>query len=288
MLSISNPFIQLYYELDIYLNWPAMNTEKLQSDYRRNGVAFLPDAFDPNTLNMAEAAWDWSMSHPGPYASLLLENSVIPVKSAEAAREIITNEPGFFYQDISAPNTLEAYRDLITSGPVTNLLKCLFATPDDKEPDVWFLGEQVFLKEGGEQLRTGWHQDISDIRAEGLDLAVLWITFDAVDKVGALEMVQGSHLGPVYSSIYQNYRAEPIPDIEPHREDFDIVSFACTPGDLVIFHPGVLHGGGATSTGQRRRTLALRFFGPDCRVASDSKRASAGQPFRHPRFFKVI
>ena len=35
------------------------------------------------------------------------------------------------------------------------------------------------------------------------------------------------------------------------------------PGDLIFFHLGVLHGGAGTAPGMRRRTVSLRFLGPD-------------------------
>jgi hypothetical protein len=36
-----------------------------------------------------------------------------------------------------------------------------------------------------------------------------------------------------------------------------------TPGDVLIFHLGVLHGGAGTAHGLRRRTISMRFLGPD-------------------------
>src|SRR5206468_10107333 len=34
-------------------------------------------------------------------------------------------------------------------------------------------------------------------------------------------------------------------------------------GDVIVFHLGVLHGGAGTAPGLRRRTISLRFLGPD-------------------------
>ena len=36
----------------------------------------------------------------------------------------------------------------------------------------------------------------------------------------------------------------------------------------MVFHPAVLHGGAATDESFTRRTLSLRFFGDDARVAA--------------------
>ena len=76
-------------------------------------------------------------------------------------------------------------------------------------------------------------------------------------------MVRRSHRGPKYASVVGGFEGEPIPDVESHPEDFDIVSFATEPGDLVVFHMATLHGKGPTLPGQQRRTLALRYQGSD-------------------------
>jgi ectoine hydroxylase-related dioxygenase (phytanoyl-CoA dioxygenase family) len=55
----------------------------------------------------------------------------------------------------------------------------------------------------------------------------------------------------------------PLPDIEADRSAWDIVSWPIRPGDVVLAHPGVLHGGGATREGGRRRTLTVRCYGDD-------------------------
>jgi ectoine hydroxylase-related dioxygenase (phytanoyl-CoA dioxygenase family) len=76
------------------------------------------------------------------------------------------------------------------------------------------------------------------------------------------------------------------------------VAFPVEPGDLVIFHPKLLHGGAPTHPGQRRRTLTLRFFGADAvydpreggagpRVRGFHETMHAGAPFRHESFLKL-
>ena len=43
-----------------------------------------------------------------------------------------------------------------------------------------------------------------------------------------------------------------------------MLGFATSPSDVVAFHQAALHGGGSCLRGERRRTIALRFVGPDC------------------------
>jgi ectoine hydroxylase-related dioxygenase (phytanoyl-CoA dioxygenase family) len=55
-----------------------------------------------------------------------------------------------------------------------------------------------------------------------------------------------------------------VPDIDAHRDDYDLINWDMEPGDVLIFHPRVVHGsGGNASTTTRRRALATRWFGDD-------------------------
>jgi ectoine hydroxylase-related dioxygenase (phytanoyl-CoA dioxygenase family) len=144
--------------------------------------------------------------------------------------------------------------------------------------DVWLMYEQIWLKQGAATRRTPWHQDLPYLPAAGEDLAVMWINLDPVSRECSLEFVRGSHRGPLYNptafnpddpaaSLFDPREWPALPDIEAARADFDIVSWAVEPGDVVVFHPAILHGGAPTPAAGRRRTLSLRFFGEDARCA---------------------
>jgi ectoine hydroxylase-related dioxygenase (phytanoyl-CoA dioxygenase family) len=123
-------------------------------------------------------------------------------------------------------------------------------------------------------------------------------------------MYDGSRFDPKDDTapIYGDGSLPRLPNIEAERSRWDIVSWAVAPGDVLVFHPGVLHGGAPTHVGTRRRTLSLRFFGTDAvyalrpgmsasnRPADDPegsvfRRAAAalapGDALRHPGFPKV-
>jgi ectoine hydroxylase-related dioxygenase (phytanoyl-CoA dioxygenase family) len=140
--------------------------------------------------------------------------------------------------------------------------------------DVWYLGEQLFLKEGGQARRTPWHQDTSYLRMLGSQLVACWISLDPLPKSHCLEFVRGSHLGALYNGssfaahddtapLYKHSLLPRLPDIQAAREDWDIVAWDITPGDLIVFHLGTLHGGAGVEPGMRRRTVSLRFLGPN-------------------------
>ena len=276
-----------------------MNVEaikRLAGELRENGVVCVRNALDATSLALAQAAFDWSLAHPSP-----------------AANRYGGGE-GTFYQDLANPKAPTAYRELLEKSNAADIAAALWGSDD-----VWFMYEQVFLKEGGENRRTPWHQDSSYLPIDGSQIAVMWISFDPVAKNDSLEFVRGSHHGTMYDGsrfdpnddtapIYGDGSLPRLPNIEAERSRWDIVSWAVEPGDVIVFHPGVLHGGAATHRGTRRRTLSLRFFGVDARYAlrpgmsgkqrqvddpeaSVFARAAAalspGDPLRHPGFPKL-
>jgi ectoine hydroxylase-related dioxygenase (phytanoyl-CoA dioxygenase family) len=259
----------------------------LRETWARDGVVLLPRALDDAALADALAAYDWSLANPGPGASRFASHS-------EAT----------FYQDLYNPRCLEGYTAMLRASPLPALIADLWGAPQ-----IWFMYEQVFLKEGGEARRTPWHQDASYLTIAGEHLAVAWITFDAMDAAHSLEFVRGSHRGVLYNGsrfelgndtapLHPDAPMPRLPDIEANRGDFDIVSYPVEPGDVVLFHPALLHGGAPTHPGLRRRTLTLRFFGADAvyderpgpagpRVEGFHRGMKTGDPFRHPSFLDL-
>ena len=259
----------------------------LAETYARDGVVLIPGALDAKALAAAQGAYEWSLANPGPLASNIRQTT-----------------DATFYQDLYNPNCMTGYRAMLEASPIPAICADLWGVSD-----VWFMYEQVFLKEGGEARRTPWHQDSSYLAVAGEHLAVAWITFDACSREDSLEFVKGSHRGRLYNGsrfdldddtapTHPNSSLPRLPDIEATRKQWDIVAFPVEPGDLVVFHPKLLHGGAPTHPGQRRRTLTLRFFGADAvyepreggagpRVKGFHEAMTAGAPFRHESFLRL-
>jgi len=187
---------------------------------------------------------------------------------------------------------------------------------------VWYFAEEVFLKKNGKGGRTPWHQDTSYLPWDGMHWANALISFEPVPKLNALEMIRGSHRGIRYDGTDFKDPSDPtvplhggsalprLPDIEAQRKAdqnaYDIMSWATQPGDVLVMHPGMLHGGAPVDASFRdRHTLVLRFFGDDATFRplpshSDNLYTEAGilfvdqighlkegDPFRSP-FFKQL
>lgn len=226
--------------------------------YQRDGVTFVKNCLDADALKLVQAAYNWKLANPGPFAQWLYPDSGATFLQAGG-------------DSIDQPD----FNRMLRETPIAKMVADLFGSGD-----VWFIGEQLFLKEGGSPTavsrRTPWHQDSSYLPFEGDKIAVVWIPLDDVPQAAALEIVKGSHKGVTYNgSMFDKnddtaplYLGDPmprLPDIEGERERWekDIVSWASGPGDALIFHTAALHGGAASLPGMRRRSLTLRFVGDD-------------------------
>ena len=67
-----------------------------------------------------------------------------------------------------------------------------------------------------------------------------------------------------------------LPDIAAELGKWDIVSWPIEPGDIVLLHPDVLHGGGSTGENSQRRTLTVRCYGDDVVYAQLSCKGQPG------------
>ncbi len=271
----------------------------LQAAFKNDGVLCVHFALDEKALALAKDAYHWSLANPGP-----------------GAREVLAGAPGAFYQDHANPDAFSIYRPLLCETGLAQLVADIMGSKA-----LWLLYEQIWLKEGDEKRPTPWHQDLAYVPMTGDHIATLWLNLDPVAKEDSLEFVRKSHVGQLFNptafdaedasaAMFEPGLWPPLPDVESNRDAFDIVSWAIAPGDIVVFHPCILHGGAATRSGGRRRTMSLRFFGdhaycaarPETGVAEIDrlKRAESSDPieqlafaepgtlFRHPAFHRLV
>lgn len=225
----------------------SLSSAVVNETLARDGVVHLPGALDGSALAKVEEAFAFSLAHPSPKAV-----------------RFYPDEDATFFEDTGSHHV-----DLVRDVGIDDIVRGLWGVDD-----VWYMGEQLFLKEGGSSRRTPWHQDTSYLRMMGSQMVAVWVTLDPLPKEHCLEFVRGSHRGTLYNGsafaahddtapLYKQSRLPRLPDIQANRDQFDIVSFDLVPGDLIVFHLGMLHGGAGTTPELRRRTLSLRFLGPD-------------------------
>jgi hypothetical protein len=171
---------------------------------------------------------------------------------------------------------------------------------------IWIYDDQLLVKPPGTMERTAWHQDQGyDHIAGDKVCAIRMPAGRETPDMGLIQYLRGSHRsGKIYKVNYfisdataPGDAGEAIPSIEGHEDQFDIVTIAPEPGDVVVHHLRTLHGaGGNSSETQTRRAITFRYAGDDVRYyfrkfAPPAQRPSNLrdgdpldlEPIRHPR-----
>jgi ectoine hydroxylase-related dioxygenase (phytanoyl-CoA dioxygenase family) len=219
--------------------------------------------------------------------------------AAIAAPDVLSDDLGSLRVDQFPAARSPDLRSLIDDSPVAEIVGRALASP------VRFYMDQLFYKPQGHVLPTAWHQDTCYYNIAGHDLIRAWISPDPVPRNLSLEVVRGSHhWNATYSplagrdpetskraqAMLENARPDrpmlgadayedwtywsgvrdkslpEVPDIDAHRDSYDILGWDYEPGDVLLFHGNILHSAlGDVVSANPRRAHASLWAGPDVR-----------------------
>lgn len=221
-------------------------------EFLEHGVLLLKGALNDEWMSRVEEAFDSRL------------NDVISTEGQLSS--MYPDDEALVFNVLGNSIQIPIFRNLIERSPIADFAQDIFGNRD-----TWYWEDQLWLKQGGDARRTPWHQDTAYLPIVGNGLAVFWIPLESLPAANVLEVVRGSHRGPLYNAIifdpqdetkplYEEGVFPRMPDIQKAREDWDIFSADMDRGDILVFHPKCLHGGAPVSRGQRRRTMTFRFF----------------------------
>ena len=240
-------------------------TQEQIERYYLDGIYVAKGLLDAEQLAKARACYDWGCANPGPEATI-----VFPGTKHE------------HFNQLWVPGAWEAGIGSLVDN--VGLGEYCAALWDSKH--AWFFGDEYFHKSGGQVGNSPWHQDNSVIPSKGSHWVNFWISFERLPARNSLAVVRGSHRdsklynGAAYKNpdnptepLYPDSDLERLPDIDADLSRdpsaWDLVSFDCEPGDVIVFHPGAIHGGAPVdAVTPERHTLALRFFGDNAVYSS--------------------
>lgn len=321
-----------------------MNKQSLSEAFFRDGAVVIKNALDLDTMAQLRRVYDFALNNPTHPSPQMLPDAD-PTKAKHRQGGTVTLAKSKELADINTNNDYdsgtgrnfsmnmnlnlsanEEYNKIVAHPSILETLESLWGYSNDKpqssarkqkNPSIYYVGEQLFIKESNAAPVT-WHTDTADLPIAGQDVVTLWIPLEPTTRSltenslypQTLEFVKGSHrefLRPddgtvagrteisrlVYDSAYGPNKGLTPPKIEAARSDSDrlqgtqgteanILSFNTKPGDIIAFHWATFHGGGATPPNAKRRTVALRYVGPRCFMSP----RSTNTPDEHEKWLK--
>ncbi|MEM7258219.1 MAG: phytanoyl-CoA dioxygenase family protein [Pseudomonadota bacterium] len=176
-------------------------------------------------------------------------------------------EAGHFFGDYCNWQRIDEYRQFFFQSPAAQVCAELVGADS-----VRLFHEHVLVKEPGTARKTPWHHDQPYYCVDGKQLCSLWIPLDAVAQSVCPEFIAGSHrwnklfVPTRFSGVQyerQGQQLAVMPDIDSHRNDYDIKSWALEPGDCIAFHYLTVHGAPENLSTERRRAFSARLMGDD-------------------------
>ena len=211
-----------------------------------DGVVHVPNCFGEQWVADLGAAIDEARANPGKRARFW--------KTQERQSE--------FYEEAEVSERSATIREFIARSPAGEIAGRLMGAQS-----AYCIYDQLFVKQAGEIVKgTDWHQDMPYMPFNGEQMCVMWMALDSVPQENALQFLRGSHKsGQLYqfaTAGHSDLKLPAVPEID--ENDPDVVSFACEPGDLVVFHMRTLHGAATRqNVSGQRRALATRWVGDE-------------------------
>lgn len=261
----------------------AQITDAHRDTYRRDGVVLIEGAFEPPWIQFLRVAWErirrlppeQTYTLPGAFLAQdpALREEISAIRSEHAAsRQLYTEQAEGFvrckYMRWWAP---EFHRFALESPAAEIIGRVIGAR------EIRFFLDAIFMKEPNCPARTYWHADQPAWPVRGEHVPTMWMPLYPVSaRLSSLEYLPGSHKKSDHSWP-NTFNAKKIGrpadrseffDWETRRSDPDVhfLAFDMQPGDAVILHPAMWHGGGANlHPSQHRVALSTRWFGDDVR-----------------------
>jgi phytanoyl-CoA dioxygenase PhyH len=282
------------------LDLGSVNTLRRCIDEAVNTMGQSPSGYDMSALTRAMENDDWQKLQAESDRQHDVAGIVEYIKSS--GKPLLFDEAkagkGSFLLDTGIAARLRDFRRFCTAGAVPEIAGALLDSEEAK-----FFGDQIFVKEPQTRERTAFHQDATYFEITGDQCCVMWIPVDPVTlEGGVMQYLRGSHRdGKLYQpnvfvtqTPLPGAQGEPLPDIEGHMSDHDIVHFDVEPGDVIVHHYRTIHGaGGNHSRYQVRRAASLRYCGDDIRFETrpwapkqlhHTQRLNDGDPLSGPDF----
>lgn len=238
---------------------PAGPLNQAQIDaYWQDGYLVLPDALRPNQLAALTAdfvTWrDQSRSIGEPHGETMDGRARFDVEPASA------DTPAALRRVASPIEISDAYLDAMRTSPAVDAVAQLLG------PNVEFNNAKINSKQPGAATEVKFHQDFMFQPHSNEDLvAVLFFLDDVTVENGPLEVVPGSHRGPMFDHWHDGvFTGAVSPDVVD-AECGDTVAATGVAGTACLMHTRLLHGSAPNQSDQPRTLFISEYRAEDAK-----------------------
>ena len=227
-------------------------TQEQKNQFWRDGVLVVEDAVTPDQLARLRevfAAWvEESRQHDADYGETLDRRPRFDLQPGHTAEV-----PGL--RRVQSPEEVsDVYADVMRNARTVDICAELIG------PAIRFHHGKVNSKLPGTATKVNFHQDFPFEPMTNDDMITCLLFIDDVTlENGPLEVVPGTHKGPLYSHWHNGVFTGSVSDkvFEEHKEN--IVKCTGRAGSVCLMHASLLHGS-APNLSQASRTLYISTY----------------------------
>ena len=131
-------------------------------------------------------------------------------------------------------------------------------------PDVKFCNAKVNLKHPGATTQVKFHQDFPfEVHTNDSLITVLYFLDDVVADNGPLEVVPGSHLGPIHSHWHDGVFTGAVSEEVKLQSNNEAIPCYGKAGTACLMHTRLLHGSAANLSDQPRTLFIVSYAAAD-------------------------
>lgn len=230
----------------------ALTADQVE-EFWRDGVLTVPDAVSPTQLAALRADMDaWveeSRAHDGPFDETIDGRPRFDVQPGHSAERPALRR-------VSAPTEVSAaHHEVMADSVMVDMVADLIG------PDVRLHHTKINTKLPGTATDVKWHQDFPYTPHSNTDLVTALLMVDEVtDENGPLEVVLGSHRGPIYSLWHDGAFTGAMDSDVVATMQHDAVSCVGPAGSVCLMHTKLAHAS-APNRSDRPRTLFICVYG---------------------------
>jgi ectoine hydroxylase-related dioxygenase (phytanoyl-CoA dioxygenase family) len=227
-----------------------MTLDEIVAHYSVHGYAVVPDLLPPETVAMLRTVTDEVAASA---QGLTEETPVFDFDEPEG-----DTPPAI--QRIKKPNRVHPFYAEFSRQP--EILRVMQAIVG---PDIRLSHSKINMKAANGGAALEWHQDWAFAPHTNMDTIVASIMIDDARLTnGAMQVIDGSHLGPLHEHHADDGYFDGAIDVQAAGIDLaKAVPLQGPAGTVAFHHPLTIHGSGVNRSGDPRRILFLECAAAD-------------------------